>query len=93
MAFVKGQSGNPGGRSKKRAELAITISEMDDVYRQRLHLIATQGEHKESIAAIKLLWGYAHGLPTQVVTGEDGAPLIPAIGAETIDALRRLGGK
>lgn len=70
MPFEKGKSGNPGGRPKKLAALATSISAMDDTYRERLHHIATQGEHKDSVAAIKLLWSYAHGNPTQPVTAD-----------------------
>ena len=70
--FKPGVSGNPGGRPKKLDELTLKISEMDDAHRQRLELIAAQGEHKDSIAAIKLLWSYAHGLPRQVVTDANG---------------------
>jgi hypothetical protein len=70
--FQPGQSGNPGGKPKKLAELAIKISAMDEAHRARLEEIAASGDHRDSIAAIKLLWSYAHGLPRQVVTDGDG---------------------
>lgn len=75
MPFVKGQSGNPSGRSKKLAELAAKISEMDDAHRLRLEHIAQNGADRDSAAAIKLLWAYAHGNPSQPVTGADGGPI------------------
>jgi len=75
MPFKPGQSGNPGGRPKRTEALATAISEMDTAHRLRLEYIAAHGEHKDSVAAIKLLWAYAHGNPTQPVTGEGGGPL------------------
>jgi hypothetical protein len=74
--FPPGFSGNPGGRPKKLDELAIKISDMDEAHRLRLENIAANGEHRDSIAAIKLLWSYAHGLPRQVVTDGNGGPVI-----------------
>jgi hypothetical protein len=73
--FKPGQSGNRDGRPKRTRELAAKISEMDEVYRQRLHTIALEGEHKDSTAAIKLLWAYAHGNPTQPVSDPNLKPL------------------
>ena len=73
--FLPGKSGNPKGRAKRTAALAIAISEFDEDYRRRLHSIALEGEHKDSVSAIKLLWAYAHGNPAQVVTGDDGGPV------------------
>lgn len=73
--FKKGQSGNPNGRSKKLADLAVKISELDDAHRLRLESIAASGEPRDSIAAIKLLWAYAHGNPSQPITGPDNGPI------------------
>lgn len=70
--FAKGQSGNPGGKPKKLEELAASIREFDDELRDRLLLIVRNDEAKEVIAAVKLLWSYAHGNPRQVVTDADG---------------------
>lgn len=90
--FKPGRSGNPNGRSKKLADLAIKISEMDDAHRLRLEHIATNGEHKDSIAAIKLLWAYAHGNPTQPVSGPDGGP-VRLQTVDLLESLRALAGK
>lgn len=76
MPWAPGQSGNPGGRSRKLAELAIKISEMDEQYRARLDDIAQHGDPRNAIAAIKLLWAYAHGNPTTVISGPDGGPVV-----------------
>ncbi len=66
---------NPGGRPKKLEELALSISELSGQHVARLQQIAMQGKDKDSIAAIKLLWSYAFGNPTQVITGPDGGPV------------------
>jgi hypothetical protein len=70
--FQPGQSGNPGGRAKKTEELAASIREMDEELKARLVRTARGKSAKESTAAIKLLWGYGHGMPRQVLTDEDG---------------------
>lgn len=77
VPFPPGVSGNPGGRPKKLAELSTKISEMDDKHRLRLEAIAEGKGYdaKDSIAAIKLLWAYAHGNPAQAITGPNGADL------------------
>lgn len=72
--FQLGNNANPGGRPKRLADLAAKIAEMDDAHRQRLEEIAAQGKHVDSVAAIKLLWAYAHGHPAQHVTADgDGS--------------------
>ena len=63
---------NPGGRPKKEPSLCIKIREFDEVYRQRLHEIALTAEPRDSTAAIKLLWSYAHGQPAQRMILEGG---------------------
>jgi hypothetical protein len=85
--FEPGQSGNPGGRAKKSEALSVKISEMDDAHRARLEDIAANGEHRDSIQAIRLLWSYAHGLPRQVVTDASGGPVIDV--AALVQALDR----
>jgi len=82
--FPPGQSGNPSGRAKKLADLAVKITALDDAHRERLEFIAAQGEPKDSIAAIKLLWAYAYGAPSQSITGPDGGPV--QVSTETIIA-------
>lgn len=87
--FGAGKSGNPGGRPKRRAELAIKISEMDEKYRKRLDQIAMKGTNRDSILAIKLLWAYAHGNPTQPISDPNGKP----IGSSITPFLYKLAGE
>lgn len=54
--------------------------EMTPEHLDRLRQIARNGENRDSIAAIKLMWSYAYGNPAQVVTGEDGGPVHVSIG-------------
>lgn len=75
MPWKPGESGNASGRPKRTLELARKIAEMDDVHRTRLEDIAANGNHKDSIQAVKLLWAYAHGNPSQPITGPDGGPV------------------
>lgn len=90
---MAGASGNPSGRAKKLPELAAKISKFDDELMKRLLKIARSAEHdKDSVAAIKLLWAYAHGNPVQALTGENGMPLFGS--ADTVvAALRKLAGE
>jgi hypothetical protein len=75
--FQPGQSGNPGGKPKKLEELSAKIGEFDAELLERLLEIARHGEHKDSVSAIKLLWGYRFGMPRQVVTDAEGGAIIP----------------
>jgi len=92
--FQPGQSGNPGGRTKKLEELTIRISAMRDKHLSRLEYIADQGEHRDSIAAIKLLWAYAYGNPAQSITGPDGGPMqtidIGSLSPAQLEQLRQI---
>lgn len=86
--FKPGKSGNPGGKPKKLEELAAKCRAFDDQLIERLKGIALKGEDKDSVAAVKLLWSYGHGLPRQVVTDADGKSVpigIMVLPAETIE--------
>lgn len=89
--FKPGQSGNPGGRTKKLEALRINICKMEEAHLARLQDIAANGEHKDAIAAIKLMWGYAYGNPATVVTTEDGEPFKLDAG-ELIDTFKKIVG-
>lgn len=81
MPFVKGQSGNPGGKpGEARQELnalldkVFTPSKRKKVL-EKLITDAEAGNHD----ARTLLLAYTYGRPTErkEVTGADGAPFIP----------------
>ncbi len=58
MPFEPGKSGNPGGRPKRIEELRVRVYDVTPQLADRLMDIALNGEHRDSVAAIKLFWGY-----------------------------------
>lgn len=73
--FPPGQSGNPGGRPKKLEELTVPIGQWTAEFLDRAHHIVMNGEHKDSVAMLRVLWAYRYGSPAQVVTDEAGNPV------------------
>lgn len=67
MTFVKGQSGNPGGRPRAIAWLTSECQNMTEAILRRLETMVSQGEDKDAVAAAKLLLGYGYGQPRQAV--------------------------
>lgn len=75
--FKPGKSGNPSGRPKIRKDLQSLCQQSTQQNVDNLMEIACSGEPMERIAAIKLLWAYGYGMPTQAVnhSGAEGQPL------------------
>ncbi len=72
---MPGQSGNPGGRSKKREDLkAQCIKAVDDhVIEAWINEVKTMGD--DWVECSKLLAGYGYGKPTQRLEGNLGLTL------------------
>lgn len=97
MAFQKGKSGNPGGRSPRRTSDGRTLKEVcrehtDDAIKVLIDILAKGTEGAKLTAAKELLdrgWGRA----TQPVSGDDdAAPIRTAVDVSGLstEALREL---
>jgi len=79
--FVKGQSGNPGGRPKEDNELkALAKAKTPDAFKRLVELLKSDDESIQ-LGAVKTIFEYGWGKPKQEmeVTGKDGSPIIPVI--------------
>lgn len=77
--FPPGVSGNPNGRPKSKPLTTLLKAELQKPARgksgltkgqkliERLLTIAMNGKRSESVTAMRLLFAYSDGLPTQVV--------------------------
>lgn len=79
MAFVKGQSGNPGGRPKAVMPDGRTLSEAAREHSPEALrvLVEALGNPDTALAAAKEILDRGFGRPAQAVeiTGEDGGPV------------------
>lgn len=77
-AWKPGQSGNPGGRPKRKPITEAMLAELAkehgrrgmtklDAFVASLVAIVIKGKGKESVEAAKLIMSYTDGLPVQVV--------------------------
>lgn len=84
MTFVKGQSGNPGGRRREKeatAALMIALKEIDPtdekgrtrlrVIAEKLAIKATEGD----MAAINAIFDRIDGRPALAIVDEDDEPV------------------
>ena len=77
MPFVKGQSGNPGGRIKLPEEFRIKARKVVDLKVIQFWEEEIDSRGPNAIKASELLVAYAYGKPSQAVelTGKEGGPI------------------
>lgn len=79
-AWKPGQSGNPNGRPPKGHSITDTIKDMMNETPEIKKALGTKVIEyalKGDMTAMKMLWQYMDGMPTQVneITGKDGQPI------------------
>lgn len=78
MAFLPGQSGNPGGRSKESARIkALAASKAENCISKLEKIMETSQDERNVIAAANALLDRGLGKPSQAIVGgdEDDAPI------------------
>lgn len=75
--FQKGQSGNPGGRSKAYADFVRTMQEHAPTAIEKLILGLQDKDPKQVKFSVEMILAYAYGKPKQAieVSGEEGGPI------------------
>lgn len=80
MPFVKGQSGNPGGRPKENAEIKALAREHGPKAIERLAELMGGDDPRVAVAAAQALLDRGYGKPAQAITGDDEAPPVKVRG-------------
>jgi hypothetical protein len=75
MAFVKGQSGNPGGRPKEDAEVKALARTYGPEAVHKLAELMRGDNPKVSASAAVALLDRGYGKPTQTIAGDEEAPV------------------
>lgn len=88
MPWVKGQSGNPGGRPKGEMEVIQLAREASPRAIGRLIELVESKDERVAIAASTAVIERGFGKPTQPLAGDPDNPLFPE--APSVEALARL---
>ncbi len=90
--FKPGQSGNPGGRPKALKEFQEWLREnaLEKAQQALLDCLDSKDD-KVRMMAVKEVSDRLFGRAPQAITGEDGKPLLPAVG-DLIEVVRKLAG-
>lgn len=91
--FLKGVSGNPGGKSPATLDFkALCRTYADTKGWKNLTKVAGDLNHRDSIRALELIFAYAYGKPTQRIEG--GSELVQALqGLAKLALLRAINGQ
>lgn len=83
---------NPSGRPKAFREYQEWLrDECLDLAKAALKACLSSADEKVRMLAVKEVSDRLFGKAPQAITGEDGKPLLAGIGAEVVEALRKLG--
>lgn len=88
MPFVKGQSGNPGGRPKAEREVVDLAREASPRAIGRLVELIENRDPRVAIAAANSVLDRAFGKPTQPLANDPDSPITPT--TPSVDALAKL---
>lgn len=91
MPWVKGQSGNPGGRPKGEKEVIELAREASTRAVGRLVELIEHEDARVAIAAANSVLDRAFGKPTQPLANDPDNPVNPA--TPSVDALAKLSAK
>lgn len=86
MPWVKGQSGNPGGRPKAEAEVVALARQASPKAIERLVKLVNSDDERVSIAAANSVLDRAFGKPTQMLAGD---PDLPPVGGFDLTGLTK----
>src|SRR5258706_1133274 len=103
-AWKPGESGTPGGRARMPAEVKemlqcatpravqrlVEALDAEFVVHYKGEEVGSYVDHSRRLEAVQILLDRLFGRPIQSVAGEDGQPLTIDLGAQLIEAIRKL---